>query len=77
MGWKIDKERTHWLIFKPELERFWHDLKTFNWKELHHSYVNLFVEKNRWFPYTTGHIEAFIFPVKLFVIGYLIYLWIF
>lgn len=74
MGWKFEKEKDHWAIYKPQWQRFVNDVKTFNWKELHHSYVNLFVEKNRWFPYTTGHIEAFLFPVKLFILIYLIYL---
>lgn len=74
MNWKLDKEADHWDIYKPELKRFYEDLKTFNWKELHHSYTNLFVEKNRWFPYTTGHIEAILFPVKIFIFGYFIYL---
>ena len=73
MSWKLDKEVHHWDIYRFELHRFWNDLKTLNWKELHHSYTNLFVEKNRWFPYTTGHIEAITFPVKTFIVGYFAY----
>ena len=70
MSWKLDKEVDHWDIYKPQLQRFWNDVKTFNWKEIHHSYTNLFVEKNRWFPYTTGHMEAITFPFKTVAVVY-------
>ena len=70
MGWKLNKEKHMWPAYKAELLRFWYDLRSLNIKELQHSYVNLFVEAFRMFPYTIGHFVALILPVLLLVIGY-------